>query len=163
MTVYDLNGAKIVSASGGGGFEQTPTPNRIQFNSILQFNSIQFNSIQFNSSIQSNSQGYCWDCEVRASAHATANSRISLLFHFVFFSLFLREKDTRRAATHKAHSRLLPVSFFHRKVSGAFIRSSQNSWTSYLGSWRERDEKLKWIFDSFKILIFNLKPTYYYL
>ena len=40
MTVYDLNGAKIVSASGGGGFEQTPTPNRIQFNSILQFNPI---------------------------------------------------------------------------------------------------------------------------
>jgi hypothetical protein len=24
---------------------------------------------------------------MRASAHATANSRISLLFHFVFFSL----------------------------------------------------------------------------
>ena len=54
MTVYDLNGAKIVSASRGGGFEQTPTPNRIQFNSI-QFNSSQFNSIQFNPILQFNS------------------------------------------------------------------------------------------------------------
>ena len=83
MTVYDLNGAKIVSTSGGGGFEQTPTPNRIQFNSI-QFNSIQFNSIlQFNPILKDIAETA--KCEPQRTPQQTAGF---LYFFISFFFLF---------------------------------------------------------------------------